>query len=134
MIFFLCGICHSSGFSSVIKYLKGGAEQKLFQTLKTLYIRALKFLIDFDFSAAFCSPVPVPTNGAVQGFRYELGATLRITCKHGYNLVPSSSSFRTCISNGVGGGKWTGQDPLCECKYLEYTLIKKIFSRKGINP
>lgn len=64
--------------------------------------------------AAFCSPVPVPTNGAVQGYRYELGATLRITCDEGYDLVPSSSSFRTCISDGAGGGTWSGQDPVCE--------------------
>ncbi|XP_078371653.1 sushi, von Willebrand factor type A, EGF and pentraxin domain-containing protein 1-like [Oculina patagonica] len=64
--------------------------------------------------AAFCSPVPVPTNGAVQGYRYELGATLRITCDNGFNLVPASSSFRTCISDGAGGGKWSGQDPVCQ--------------------
>ncbi|XP_068719978.1 sushi, von Willebrand factor type A, EGF and pentraxin domain-containing protein 1-like [Montipora capricornis] len=64
--------------------------------------------------AAFCSPVPVPANGAVQGFRYELGATLRVTCNQGYNLVPSSSSFRTCVSNGASGGQWTEVDPTCE--------------------
>jgi len=64
--------------------------------------------------AAFCSPVPVPANGTVQGYRYELGATLRITCNSGYNLVPPSSSFRTCISDGAGGGKWSGQDPVCQ--------------------
>ena len=75
--------------------------------------RALLF---FVIPASFCSPVPVPDNGAVQGFRYELGATLRITCNNGYNLVPSSSSFRTCISDGAGGGLWSGGDPVCECK------------------
>jgi len=64
--------------------------------------------------AAFCSPVPVPDNGEVQGYRYELGATLRISCSVGFNLVPSSSSFRTCISDGQGGGEWSGQDPVCE--------------------
>jgi len=64
--------------------------------------------------AAFCSPVPVPTNGAVQGYRYELGATLRISCDTGYNLVPESSSFRTCVSDGQGGGKWSEVDPVCE--------------------
>lgn len=58
----------------------------------------------------------MPTNGAVQGYRYELGATLRITCDEGYDLVPSSSSFRTCISDGAGGGTWSGQDPVCERK------------------
>ena len=68
--------------------------------------------------AAFCSPVPVPTNGAVHGYRYELNATLRITCNDGYNMVPSSSSFRTCITDGGGGGQWSGQDPVCECKTL----------------
>ncbi|KAL9972183.1 hypothetical protein ACROYT_G018440 [Oculina patagonica] len=64
--------------------------------------------------ASFCSPVPVPANGMVQGYRYELGATLRISCDEGYNLVPSSSSFRTCISDGQGGGVWSEQDPVCE--------------------
>lgn len=72
--------------------------------------------------ASFCSPVPVPDNGAVQGFRYELGATLRITCNDGYSLVPSGSSFRTCISDGAGGGLWSGDDPVCECK-LRYVLF-----------
>ncbi|KAJ7352852.1 hypothetical protein OS493_033394 [Desmophyllum pertusum] len=64
--------------------------------------------------AAFCSPVPVPANGAVNGYRYELGATLRISCDIGYNLVPASSSFRTCVDDGQGGGKWTEQDPVCQ--------------------
>ncbi|XP_074620011.1 sushi, von Willebrand factor type A, EGF and pentraxin domain-containing protein 1-like [Acropora palmata] len=64
--------------------------------------------------AAFCSPVPTPSNGVVQGYRYELGATLRITCNDGYNLVPPSSSFRTCVSNGAGGGQWSEVDPTCE--------------------
>ena len=70
-------------------------------------------------AAAFCSPVPVPANGAVQGYRYELGATLRITCDSGYKMVPASSSFRTCISDGQGGGKWSELDPFCECKSIE---------------
>ncbi|KAJ7352843.1 hypothetical protein OS493_033385 [Desmophyllum pertusum] len=64
--------------------------------------------------AAFCSPVPVPAKGMVNGFRYELGATLRISCDKGYNLVPASSSFRTCVADGQGGGKWTEQDPVCQ--------------------
>ena len=74
--------------------------------------------------AAFCSPVPVPDNGEVQGYRYELGATLRISCSVGFNLVPSSSSFRTCISDGQGGGEWSGQDPVCECKSLIHCWIE----------
>lgn len=75
-------------------------------------------------AAAFCSPVPVPTNGAVQGYRYELGATLRISCDTGYNLVPESSSFRTCVSDGQGGGKWSEVDPVCECKFIH---VEKLY-------
>ena len=71
---------------------------------------------NLSITAAFCSPVPVPANGAVQGYRYELGATLRITCNEGYNMVPASSAFRTCIADGKGGGKWSETDPVCECK------------------
>ena len=82
-------------------------------------------LISFSviIAAAFCSAVPVPTNGMVQGYRYELGATLRISCDTGYNLVPESSSFRTCVSDNQGGGKWSGLDPACECMFIVETLF-----------
>jgi len=80
-------------------------------------------LVSFSLiAAAFCSPVPVPTNGAVQGYRYELGATLRISCDTGYNMVPESSSFRTCVSDGQGGGEWSQVDPVCECTFVVETL------------
>lgn len=82
---------------------------------KTEQQLALLTLI-LSLAASFCSPVPVPANGTVQGYRYELGATLRITCNEGYNMVPASSAFRTCISDGKGGGQWSETDPVCECK------------------
>ena len=58
----------------------------------------------------------------VQGYRYELGATLRISCDTGYNMVPESSSFRTCVSDGQGGGEWSEVDPVCECTFIVETL------------
>ena len=81
-------------------------------------------LISFSvIAAAFCSPVPVPSNGNVQGYRYELGATLRISCDTGYNLVPESSSFRACVPDNQGGGEWSGVDPVCERMFIVETLF-----------
>uniref|UniRef100_A0A6P8IYU7 Sushi, von Willebrand factor type A, EGF and pentraxin domain-containing protein 1-like n=1 Tax=Actinia tenebrosa TaxID=6105 RepID=A0A6P8IYU7_ACTTE len=63
---------------------------------------------------ASCSKLNPPSRGTVQGYRFELGATLRITCDKGYQLKPASSSFRTCVKTPSGGGTWSGQDPVCE--------------------
>lgn len=88
-------------------------------------------LISFSvIAAAFCSPVPVPSNGLVQGYRYELGATLRISCDTGYNLVPESSSFRTCVSDNKGGGGWSGVDPICECMFI----VEKLYINTSLIP
>lgn len=125
----LCRLCIPPGLISkslmyIYKLKKKDGEYglmnlKCFLSYPYLWFLVFKKLITSNYRfiiAAFCSPVPVPSNGAVQGYRYELGATLRITCKQGYNLVPPDSSFRTCISDGSGGGKWSGKDPTCVCK------------------
>lgn len=69
------------------------------------------------FAASFCPKLSSPPYGTVQGYRFELGATLRITCATGYELKPESSSFRTCTKTSSGAGSWSGLNPSCQCKY-----------------
>ena len=71
------------------------------------------------YPAAFCAQIPTPSHGEVQGFRFEQGATLRVNCEVGYDLIPASSSFRKCEEKGGGGGQWSGQDPVCQRTYAQ---------------
>jgi len=63
---------------------------------------------------SFCPKLSTPAHGTVQGYRFELGATLRTTCISGYELNPAASSFRTCQKTSSGAGRWSGQDPVCQ--------------------
>lgn len=121
--------------STLRNSLQGFISPKTTPWLICLFLLRSKFqiiiLISFSLiAAAFCSPVPVPPNGTVQGYRYELGATLRISCDTGYNLVPESSSFRTCVPDNQGGGEWSGVDPVCECMFI----VEKLYINTSLSP
>lgn len=121
--------------STLRNSLQGFISPKTTPWLICLFLLRSKFqiiiLISFSLiAAAFCSPVPVPPNGTVQGYRYELGATLRISCDTGYNLVPESSSFRTCVPDNQGGGEWSGVDPVCKCMFI----VEKLYINTSLSP
>lgn len=61
---------------------------------------------------ADCSQLSAPAHGQIEGYRREVGSTVRVSCDIGYKVHPDSSSFRTC----QGDKQWSGADPVCQRK------------------
>lgn len=61
---------------------------------------------------ADCPQLSAPAHGKIEGYRREIGSTVRVSCDIGHEVYPDSSSFRTC----QGDKQWSGADPVCQRK------------------
>ena len=66
----------------------------------------------FCFLGADCPQLSAPLHGNIEGYRREIGSTVRVSCDQGYEVYRDSSSFRTCQANK----QWSGADPVCKRK------------------
>ena len=75
-----------------------------------LYLSAA--VVECDIPQSFPNGTITLVNGST-----TLNSTVKYECKTGFQLVGSAN--RICQSNGV----WSGQEPICESKFLFYMTV-----------
>ena len=63
------------------------------------------------FSVITCPEPEVPEDGYVVGYDFNVHSTIEYHCEAGYLLVGKSTL--ECTTQG----EWSGDHPVCECKY-----------------
>ena len=61
-----------------------------------------------------CEELTNPVSGTVIHANNSVGSIAEYSCIRGYNL--SGDSTRTCMDTGM----WSGNEPICERKYLQF--------------
>ena len=68
-----------------------------------------------------CGILKDPDDGQVEFSNTTFESTANYTCDLGYSL--NGNSTRTCEANG----NWSGDPPLCECKWLKCLVNRSVY-------
>lgn len=79
-----------------------------------MYFHSLIHYFQLNFSVITCNEPDAPPGGFVVGYDLNVHSSIEYHCEIGHKLV-GENTF-TCNSNG----EWSGEPPICECKYFYY--------------